>query len=149
MTDPKKMVFVKEHNDEISKMVRRENARRDKRSMPDLSDSEVDEAVGEMMELVASGSRIRAYQFPTTASPQAPQGPQNIQSRPSPPKVPLVPLSDAFHFNIMPCANGFILNAKQVNEAKSFLFKTEKELMKIFKEMFFEQSKAISEKETR
>lgn len=144
MPDPAKIKFIKENKEDVSKMVQRENVRRSRAQADPLSDAEIDEAVGEMMEIVDNGGRIRQFQFPEIKAPQLPHD-QKIRDIASPTQHrieksvprPQNTRQQATSFEVVSCKNGFILNIGKNGTVEPFVFKNAKELMRIFKNTLF------------
>lgn len=128
MPNPAKMQFFKE-NKECRDLIDKENVRRTKRNLALLTDQEIDDAVGEMMALAKEGQRIRTFKFPDL--PATPP----VQAQPS---IPITKKhKDSFQFEAVVCANGFLLNMNRSGKQESFIFKTEEDLMSIFKQTVF------------
>ena len=148
--DPARISFFNEHKKEINDMVNSENCRRVIRKVQLLSDEEIYDAVGEIMSLAAQGQRIRAFRFPNAGVPIEPQ---RDASRPFDPRQATQrgpkASNNSCTFEAVVCANGFLLNVASSKGPQSFIFKTEDDLMAIFRETVFaefERLKATKEK---
>lgn len=140
--NPEKVNFFRKHKEEIGVLINKENIRRERRSAAPLSEEEIDQAMGEMMQLVENGERLRSYKFPEIVieptqhdrieQPIAQRSPHANKSH----------AKNSFQFEAVICANGFLLNFTKNGDNKSFIFKNEKELMSIFRDtLFFELKK--------
>ena len=143
--DPKKIAFLRSNKDEISKMVMRENRRRAVRNIPSLSDDEMDIAITEMMSIVADKQRLGAFKFPNTGVPIEPQKDNPHPQDQRQPKRPQSP-NNSYSFEAVGCANGFLLNVASAKGPKSFIFKTEDDLMVIFRETVFAEFEKLKAK---
>lgn len=112
-----KEAFFEKHKAFIGALIRSENAMRKRL----LTESDIDMAVDEMMAIEAAGGRVQSYKFPH----------EEMQS--SLVMAPK-PISKRFQFEIAECSNGFLLSQGE----KRFIFKTSKELLRIFNEVLFE-----------
>lgn len=144
--DPKKVAFFQSNKAEISEMIKRENIRRERRNLIPLSEDEIDDAIGEMMSLVAEKQRIRAFKFPELPKKPEPQRPSNVVPMPQSPKRQSAN-PKAFMFETMVCANGFLLSVTAPDGPQQFIFKTEDDLMEIFRETVFKRFREMKLKE--
>lgn len=152
MLDPKKVAFFKANKKEIGDLISRENRRRQVRQLQPLMEEEIDEAVSEMMSLAAQNQRLRAFKFSTAGTPIEPtkQTPQSLGSL-APIHSPQPAKKDQaanFSFEAVVCSNGFLLKCASEKEQLSFIFKTEADLMQIFRETVFPELDRIRRKKT-
>lgn len=125
MPTPEKIAFFTAHKDEINTIIIRENSQRKKDKMESLSEEEIDVAIGEIMEFKMAGKSILKYKFAPGTTPievEKVDEPKSVQS------------SDTKRFEIVSCENGFMLK----KDNTKFIFKTPKDLMKIFNDILFE-----------
>lgn len=137
--NPEKVNFFRKHKEEIGVLINKENTRRERRNAAPLSEEEIDQAMGEMMQLVENGERLRTYKFPeiVVEPTQHDRIEQPIAQRS--PNANKSHAKNSFQFEAVICANGFLLNFTKDGKNKSFIFKNEKELMSIFRDtLFFE-----------
>ena len=145
--DPKVTEFAQEHDQEIKKMMLAENNRRIVRNLQPLSREEAYDAVCEMRALVSQGQRIRAFRFPNAGIPIEPQ---RDTQRPTDPRQPMQrkpqASNNSYAFEAVFCANGFLLNVASAKGPQSFIFKTEDDLMTIFRETVFAEIELLKTK---
>ncbi len=145
---PDRIAFFRENKADIDSMVRAENVRRSRRSLVALNDDEIDDAIGQMMSIIKGGGRIRQFKFPSTGVPITPaEVSQNLAVLAPQQPRPITPLpitgkrvaGDVFQFEVVKCANGFLLSQTKSGELKTFIFKTPEDLMDIFKDGLFKE----------
>lgn len=149
MPNQQNLNFLRENKADVSFVIRKENKRRERRSMPPLNEMDIDDAVTEMREIHASGKSIRSYKFPATSDPIQPKKPATVDTSPAPRELasPRKLLKhNSFHFEVALCANGFLLNINKNGAIEPFIFKTPDELMEIFKDTLFVELERLKEK---
>lgn len=135
------------HKDQIQKKILTENNRRVKLlRVPVLTPDETQVAVTEMIGIIREGGRVAEYKFedPEPAIQQQSDTSKAVGPRQSAQKLALN--GESIKFDIVMCSNGFVLNMDKNGMIQPFIFKTEKELMEIFKESLFEKLKKMKEK---
>ncbi len=148
MPNPAHVAFFRENKEDILKMIVAENRRREVRSLEALSDDEIDDAVGEMMSLVSQGQRLRAFHFPTkgeTVRPPEPARPDRPE-RPAPQNQRPETKLNAFVFEVVVCGNGFLMNVKSEKGLLPWIFRTEAELLEIFRSTIFKKLEELKAK---
>lgn len=128
MPTPERIAFFTANKDEMNTIIVRENSQRNKNRMEPLSEEEIDLAIDEIMQHKAAGKSILKYKFapgttPKADDPSESREPASIQS------------SNSKRFEVLSCENGFVLKFG----ATSFIFRTPKELMKIFDGVLFKK----------
>ena len=126
---PAKIEFLKANRDDISRIVEEENSRRVKSDVDPVTNEDIDTGIDEMMALVSRGGNINQFRFKIHDLPKPSDMAAARQSRSL--KKDKEPVSYSFDVEI--CSNGFLLKTRQGDKVDSFIFKTEQELLAIFK----------------
>jgi len=128
---PEKIEFLEKHKEILAPIIERENARRSRRSLPILSEAEIDSGLDQIMKIEASGKDFSTYRFPPPMSGVS--IPQK-EAKPS-----LESGKTGIVFEVQKCENGFLM----VSGGVQYIFRTPKELMGILSGVVFgEKSKA-------
>lgn len=130
MPPPEKVEFWTQNKDVLASIVENENARRTRRSLPMLTEDEIDEGLDEVMALSAKGKTFSDYKFPVT---KIPFHHQNGEVRFLHPPKPEAEKSSGMKFEIAKCENGFVMSHSGIQH----IFRTPKELMGIFGKVLF------------
>lgn len=145
-TDEERKAFFLANLDEADNAICGANARRAANKKPPMTQAQVDEGLDEMMILKAEGKPIDTYDFNESS-----WKPKEIKEGATTVAVssPVNAKGEKFSFDVIKCANGFLMNMTQDNASKTFIFKTQAELGDIFNQVLFSSEVGLNESELR
>lgn len=132
MPTPEKIAFFEAHQKELGILIDQANVRRSALGFLPLEEEEIDKALDELM----VSSDIAGYEFPKPRQELAIKRP--VKPTPLNSEVQ----GEKFSFEIIKCANGFLMNMSG-QESKTFIFKSKEELSAIFDDVLFCKKKEV------
>lgn len=131
MPSPENLAFFSKHENILVPLISRENSSRIKAGFDPLPEDVVDDFISQMRTELQTPEKISQFKFPPPEETDRKRPPKQIES-------PVPERSSAkFVFEVSECQNGFVLYER--NQRQSYVFRTQKELMGIFKKIFFEK----------
>jgi hypothetical protein len=128
--------FYTQHQAEINKLAREENKRRREAGAKQLTPEEGQAVIADLMQFLKQnpGSKISDYQIDIPYSDQDTEEESESQVRPNVKAAVESPGQINCYF--VPCENGYLAKIG----ARNYIFKTEKELIRIVKPILFKET---------
>ena len=137
MTD--QQIFLA-HKEQIQKKIVTENNRRvTLQGVPELTPEETEVVVSEIISILRNGGRVAEYKFTEPKTNQTVKKTGSVSQKQN-------FNGELINFDVVMCSNGFVLNMNKDGIIKPYIFKSEKELMEIFKETLFGRLKKMKER---